>query len=138
MALIRFFALSILLSTAGFLTGCSLYESDGHKAIEKNSGGIVTVTGFNLELAARYECMKMVALPTSWQTNVVSLSEFSKIEAMEAALDNTKEVPTVLVYTTETRSFEGCSIELLDSKTSTQRLKDIVEFGENLLLLGRD
>ncbi len=138
MGLISFFKYSLFFLAASFLIGCSIYESDGHKAIEKNSGGIVTVTGFNLELSARYECLRMVALPTSWQTHVDSLAEFTSVIGIQAALDNKKEIPTVLVYTTETRTFEGCSIELLDSKSSTQRLKDIVEFGENLLLLGRD
>ena len=135
---ILFFKISLKISTASLLVGCSIYQSDGHKALEKNSGSIVTFTGVNFELNARYECMKMVALPTSWQTDVDSLSEFSTLDNIEAVLDNKKEMPTILVYTTETRSFEGCSIELLDSKSSTQRLKDIVGFGENILLLGRD
>ena len=133
---IRFFSRILLLfSAAASIASCSVYQSDGSKALEKNSGQIVI--GFNLELSVKYECVRLMAMPSSWKTQVISLKEFSTVDFITASLDNTREFPTVLVSTSADQTFEGCALEILDSKSSSQRLKDVVEYGEDLLLLGR-
>lgn len=114
-------------------SGCSVHQSDGSKALEKNTGNVV-VAGFHLNLAVKYECQKMMALPLSWQEQVTDLNEFVSEPPIQARLDNKKELPTVLVYSTHERSFEGCVLEVLDSKFSSQKLNEVVSFGEELLL----
>lgn len=74
-----------------------------------------------------------MALPVAWQKDVTSLNEYSKLEGSRAVL-LASETPTVIVYAWVDRYVESCQLAILDAKLSSQKLRDVVEFGESLLL----
>lgn len=115
------------------LSACSIYQSSAREAIQKNSGNIVT--GFMLELNTKYECIRANHKPTLWDNASTSLNEYIESGLVEAQLTQTEELPIVLISlkSPAIAEFEGCSLEILDSKLSSQRLNDVVAFGEKLL-----
>jgi hypothetical protein len=129
----KFFNFQFLFVAAAVLTACSLYQSGGREAIEKDSGGLVTQPGFNLKLNTHYECSTLMALPLSWQQNVTSLNEYTSLEGTKAILLAGSETPEVIVYGWVDRHVDACSLTVEDSKLSSQNLHDIVGFGEDLL-----
>lgn len=115
-------------------TGCSLYKSDGREAIEKNSANIVTGSGVNLHLNVRYQCELMMAIPADWQAARTPLDEFAALEDSKAILLTGAETPVVVVYTWIDRHVEACSLAILDAKLSSHHLREVVGYGESLLV----
>lgn len=115
------------------LSACSIYQSSAREAIQKNSGNIVT--GFMLELNTKYECVRSNHKPTIWDNASTPLDEYIESALVEAQLTQTEELPVVLMSLKNPNAadFEGCTLHILDSKLSSQRLHDVVAFGEKLL-----
>lgn len=115
------------------LSACTIYQSSAREAIQKNSGNIVT--GFMLELNTKYECIRANHKPTIWDNASTPLDEYTESGLVAAQLTQTEELPVVLISlkTPAVAEFEGCTLQILDSKLSSQRLHDVVAFGEKLL-----
>ncbi len=115
------------------LSACSIYQSSARQAIQKNSGNIVT--GFYLQLNTKYECIRANHTPDLWHIDSTPLDEYVESEGIQAKLLQTDDLPVVLVSVKNPIAieFEGCTLQILDSKLSSQRLQDVVTFGEKLL-----
>jgi hypothetical protein len=124
---------SILILTAAVLTACSLYQSDGREAIEKNTGGFVTGSGVSFIPKTHYECLTLMAVPTDWQDSTTSLDEYITLPGAKAILLDENTSPQVVVYTWTERHVEACQLTIIDAKLSSQNLNDIVAFGESLI-----
>lgn len=117
-------------------SACSIYQSSGREILEKDTGKIVTTSGFQLDLSAKYECFEAVHTPDIWNGVSTPLDEYSQSDMIDARLTQTEELPVVLIslrHETEAH-FQGCTLQILDSKLSSQRLQDVVAFGEKILL----
>lgn len=118
---------------ASALSACSIYQSSAREAIQKNTGNIVT--GFMLELNTKYECVRATHTPSIWDNASTPLDEYIESGLVEAQLTQTEELPVVLISLKSpvAAEFEGCTLQILDSKLTSQRLHDVVAFGEKLL-----
>jgi hypothetical protein len=87
---------TVLLSlTILFLFGCTLYESDGRKAIAKNENGLLT-SGLDTRYHFYYECQKETTLP-AFLKEPLEVIETSLERQNISVLTNTSSSPAWLV-----------------------------------------
>jgi hypothetical protein len=111
-----------------FLAACTLYESGGREAIEKNQGNIVT-SGFSLSLNGYYRCERSLVTPDFLKEplEVLDVSDWieKKFEKQDVSLLlQTSHTPHwLVVYTQQSLSqeYDSCKIYFLKPiRSSTQ------------------
>lgn len=121
MRIVAIFLISIL-------SGCTLYQSDGRQAIEKNKADIVGAFGFDAVSKAHYSCFMSADLPQILQApNHVIETEYEKqgFSSFGTFVDGSAQV---VVYKLEldNERHHHCNLRLsessLDSQNSAIRL----------------
>ncbi len=117
-----FFTVSFL-----FLAACSLYESSGHKAIEKNQGGIVTAgglvaSGFGLKPYSYYTCARSLTTPDFLKEPLEVLETPFEQENFSVLLNSQSSPGWLAVYRHQNEFYDTCKIYFLQSSTSAEEV----------------
>lgn len=122
-----------------FLCACSLYESSGRQAIEKDDGGIVT-SGLSLKPSGYYACSRTYTLP-SFLKEPLEVLETPFEKKNYSVLFNTTSTPNWLVIyrhhpsvTSYVESYDSCKFFFLKSEPTETDILSVVELGVEQLM----
>jgi hypothetical protein len=96
---------------ATFLTGCSLYQSDGRKDVEENTNDIIGPAGFVPSGAMFYVCMQSKNEPSFLKEPFEVVATPYDSEKFTTLFDAVNTPSTVIVYTvTEQNVYAYCHV----------------------------
>ncbi len=130
---------TIALILVPLLTGCTLYQSEGREALEKNKGGIINTSGFDIQRNMAYECATSAQVPLEMNGPTVVLETPYETQGFSSYLVQEPNVEKILVYrySKESSLHSFCRIEpvsALNEKLNYKTSLEAVEFGVTLLM----
>ena len=123
----------ILVITFLSLIGCTLYDSDGRRAIAKNENGLLT-SGLNTQFHFYYECLKETNLP-AFLKEPLEVIETPLERQNISVLTNSSTSPAWIVLYHHVRDEEVhtyCMISPMKSLDQKQ-LKAVISAGHEIL-----
>ena len=126
----RIVALLFLVSVAA----CTVYQSDGRQAIEKNKANIVGTFGFDIKTQTHYSCFISADTPSVLQTpNEVIENEFEK-DGFSSQLHMSDEGPQLVIYKydADRSQHHYCTLKTLDNTSAAQT--DAIRLAVDLLI----
>lgn len=132
MRLILFFCILISVSA------CSLYQSDGRKAIEKNTANVVTGTGFDSVQNIKFVCYQSGSEPAETKGPIQVIdNEFDEAGIATYLIDDS-QTKKLLVYRVPTQGqpqpqpHNFCHLDTLDDLTYI-KIRSAIRLGVQLL-----
>jgi hypothetical protein len=129
----RFLFLSVSLLVSLFfglsLSGCTLYQSSGREAIEKDSGQIVTSSGFSPNFKSYYNCMSSDKMPDFLKQDLEILNTKNEPEFVTVLASEKNSPSWIYVYTYKEMSgfHYSCQVYKMDHVELTT--EDLVNVG---------
>ena len=117
-----------------FLSACSLYQSDGRKAIEKNSAGIVTLQGYDSVQNIKFSCYQSGSAPYEMKGPIQVIdNEFEEL-GYSVYLINEALAKKLLVYQvpSDQTAHNFCNLDTFDD-LSKVKIHSAVRLGVQLL-----
>lgn len=117
-----------------FVSACSLYQSDGRKAIEKNTASVVTGTGFDSVQNIKFVCYQSGSAPAETKGPIQVIdNEFDEAGIATYLIDDSQS-KKLLVYQvpTQDQAHNFCHLDTLDD-LSYIKIRSAIRLGVQLL-----
>lgn len=131
----KYVSLIIIFVIAFSISGCTLYQSGGRKAIETNQGGLLGA-GINSVLNAYYNCEHTFDTPDFLKEGLEVVDTPFESQNYSILYDRHSSPPLIAVYSndTEEKSYRFCKVYMLKSEVAVrERLTRLANFAIQLL-----